>query len=187
MKFKIFLILSGLVGVTYADVCSLDRKTSLSNKVPSLFNGSTTCKEGKVDSILINGALELNKTTIQKLKVNGNVIANSGEIGNALINGNIEIADSKSDSIKVNGALSAQKTVFENVEVNGISKFTGSTINKDLTVKRNPNSTHKLETYLYENTIINGNIIFENGEGIVYKSDKSIIRGKVLNGKIVNI
>lgn len=184
MKIKSLVILNTICALTYAKVCHLNYGEK---QVSEVFNGPTTCEKGEVDSITVNGPLTIKGTTIQNLLVNGTVTSNSGDVNYATINGPIDANRSKFNNIKVNGVLSSKNSEFSSISMQGDSNFTDSTVLKNITISKDIDSKNSLKTYLYQNTIIHGDIIFQNGEGVVYKSSSATISGKVYNGKVVDI
>lgn len=184
MKIKSLIILNAVCALTYAKVCYLNYGDQ---QVSEIFNGPTICENGEVDSITVNGPLTIKGTTIQNLLVNGPVTSNLANVNSSTINGLINANQSKFNDIKVNGVLSSKNSEFSSVKMHGDSNFTDSVVYKSLSISKDTDSKNELKTYLYQNTIIHGDIVFQNGEGIVYKSTSATINGKVYGGKIIDI
>ena len=133
---------------------------------PSSFFGATVCSQGKMDSISVNGPLTINSTTLNSVSVNGTVTANQSKIGN----------------LTINGVLTAVSSNFNTVNIKGNAYFTNSKIN-NINVTQSPwFGSYKI--YLRSNTVVNGNIVFTKGHGIVYQSKNAKIVGTIIGGRI---
>ncbi len=161
---------------------------ALSAGVCQHYPGSTICGKGEVNNVTAYGVATLNGTTVdQTTDVSGALTA---------IDANLNMASVKGSAI------------LQNTTVNGTNHFfggfntKGSTFKKTLTISSNdvtlvdtktvdvllgdvsPVGTQKL--HLKGNTLINGDVTFKQGHGIVYLSGNAQVSGQVNGGKVVH-
>lgn len=86
-------------------------------------------------------------------------------------------------SITVRGPFQASYSVFSMVQVSGPVQFQHVSANS--VVMKNKLTTEKI--ILEDHSQVLGNIVFDGAPGIVKINHDSVIKGKVINGKIVSI
>lgn len=170
--------------------------------IPALAEASTD-----QDCTIINGSYKVSNMVItEKIKVNGEAILGQGTLVKEVmvINGSLKaqgvtfeaemFANGKADisQVKLQGnahfsgkvtasdcqsfekfILFAQKTDFSNCHF------------QDLLIKKNPYFNTKQIIRLKNNSVVNGDITFESGNGEVYLDNSSQVKGEVHGGKKV--
>jgi cytoskeletal protein CcmA (bactofilin family) len=186
MKINTLMISLGIIPLfsSASAVCHLDYGATLSKDI---FNGPTTCDKGRVTDIEVNGPLTINGTVIEKVVVNGPVKGKTTTISSIKINGTGNFVQSSIGELSIYGVLTSHTDNFNNINASGTLKFTNSNVKGSITMLGNMPLNDMNKVYLYDNTIINGDIKFENYAGNVYKVKNAQILGKVINGKIINI
>jgi hypothetical protein len=167
-----------MIGVTNAcyadDVC----KTSA---------GTTFCGSGTTKNVDAVGYVNIDGTTItDHLGVMGKVSAANANIGSVKCIGEMSIKGSViQNGFEIIGFVNAASTNFlGSIEITGPeTTFDGSSM-KNITIKRAEHSGEKI--YLEGNSVVNGNIVFESGNGYVIENNGSSISGKVIGGQIIH-
>jgi hypothetical protein len=191
------VILLGTIANTYAYKQSTDNK-----QVCESDPASTICSRGVVDDLNVDGSTSLNGTTVtntvtangslranhsilNKVTANGSAQIRNSEIkGHLCCSGSADIYKSKVNTATISGSLFAVTTIFaEQLSLATDKTILQSSQTKDVIIQVVNN--HE-ELYLQNNTIVEGNITFLSGKGLVFKSDNSKIIGKVRGGKIVS-
>jgi hypothetical protein len=150
-----------------ADVCSLN---SGGYKMgPNAFFGATTCKNGKADSISVNGTLTVENATLNVVSVDGPLIATKSTLGNVTVHGPFTATGSTIDSAVVSG-----DTTLKNSKIKTLTIPDHALIGE-----------HKV--YLENKTVVKGNITFSKGQGKIYKSADSTLAGKAVGSSIVKL
>lgn len=153
---------------------------------------------------VINGTYKVKDTVVtEKLKINGEVVLGQGTVVNEMmiINGilNAEGADFKRRLI-VNGNASIKQSKFhENASFNGNltvsdSEFLGylylhvqqsDYFNCRLNyifAEKNPYTNAKEIIFLKNGSLVNGDVMFESGNGEIHLDANSQIKGKIYGG-----
>jgi hypothetical protein len=133
----------------------------------------------------ITGSANLTATTMQgKLGVIGDLNANQANLNSIDVVGNVLLQNTTvNGTTHIVGKLEASTTIFKDtIQMDSLS----ATFNNSTTQGIEINSSRQNQNafvYLNDNTIVNGNITFTNGNGVV-QSHNSKINGKVIGGKI---
>src|SRR3990167_3430110 len=151
-------------------------------------NGQFSAENTDISFVNVNGSAILrNVNILQDAKFNGNATINRGRIGGELFsNGNISLCDSTiQGKTSIRGNLIATETQFNstlNLMMGNITLHASQA--RNIIVARVKSFwRYKPRIILSNNTIINGDIVFENGQkGVVILKDTSIINGKVHGG-----
>lgn len=134
---------------------------------------------------IINGKLEAKNTVFSELTVNGDAELDSSQVqGNVAINGNLEADGSAFNGpVLIHGHIGAESSQFLNIITlhGNQAEFEECSLNK-IIVQRSQNKTPQI-IYL-EDTAVTGDIIFEQGNGIVMIDGNSTVLGKVQGGEI---
>jgi len=166
-------LLGSISSVTASQVC---------NVLP----GSVDCGTGTIDQIHGNGVVNIDGTTVTgATMVNGMLSAKNANFSSLEINGSATIFNSIiNNQSSIKGTLAASSTKFNNglTIYSSLTKFTKSRVIGDLHLSHI--DQNKQVIYLYDLSEVTGNIIFDDGQGIVFISGKSKIGGKVIGGKI---
>lgn len=132
-------------------------------------NGRLDAKEAKFKGLVVNGDAELKKVQI------------SGPVN---VNGKLELEECQlADSLHVYGYLKAKDAAFAKMVTVNSSKatFEDSVLN-GLTVQKN--DSKEPQVIELKKTKINGNIVFESGNGIVNMDSDSALSGEVKGGTV---
>lgn len=152
------------------------------------YPGTTICGKGEVDNVVAYGVATLNDTTVlQKTDVSGTLTATDA---------NLNMVNSKGNTTLQKTTVNGSNHFFGGLQTNG------STFKKTLTISSTSVTLTDTKTvdvslgdikpvvtqelYLKGNTLINGDITFKQGHGIVYLSGNAQISGKVSGGKVVH-
>lgn len=151
-------------------------------------NGVANVRNQSYDSLLVNGAANLEHVTIvQKLEVNGTCNVESCTITHAFIKGALSVEDSTisgkthvignanfEDSILKEVETTSRKVVFEDCKVESI---TMAQWDDWWFFKR----TRKV---ILEDTVVSGDITFEDEGGVVILKGSSKIEGSIVGGSV---
>lgn len=194
MRFKTFfisLILSLYTNISYAcdyklgDITLNDSKYDCINIV-----GKLNITNSIIGTVYLTGKLEALNVTINILNVTGKVQASNLNLNNLDSTGTFELNGTSNHITGISnivGTLAVSNTLFDNVITitSSLVKFKNSTT-RDLYFKKNSDSKDE-EEYLYvDNSVINGNITFENKKGKIILSNGGKINGIVDGGIIIN-
>lgn len=142
------------------------------------------------DTLTVNGNIEGVDLDVDKLVLNGFLSGSKMIIRNgATINGGMKV-----EHFDIHGYFTintmedalfkAKKSNFEKISVASRKVEFNEVIAESIEFA----AGHKEpELYLKNASFIKGNIIFKSGQGIIYKSKNSKIKGKVRGGKIVDL
>jgi len=181
----ILLTLSGCISF-YHD----DRKKGIGVEIGSahdVFFGSVQLQDTSYPNLVINGKAKFDNVSItETLIINGALSATKSKIGTMLVNGKADLQQTTITGIStINGYVHAQDSIFlDRISVRSKRiTLSGSTI-KAITVKK-PSKSEPVEQIIeLRNTKIDGNILFEGGNGKVLLKGNSKIIGKIDGGVI---
>ena len=131
-------------------------------------NGQLTANDAKLSSVTVNGAMTLENTRVAK---------------NLIVHGSAFIKDSKiKGTAVISGHLTAEGSTFsEEISISGQR----AVLVKCQTQELHFNKTNaKLETLELENTIVDGNVVFESKKGSIVLCNDSKILGDVIGANI---
>ncbi len=169
------LILAGTMNFAYADVCNFNP-------------GSVTCGKGTIENLNGNGMVSINGTKITgTTAVNGMLNADDAHLNAMDINGSaILFKCTVNSEVKIKGALKASSSRFKSsIEIySDYTRLVNTNVHKNINIHRNYGSRQKL--LLEDNSEVNGDIVFENGNGTVVLDQSSKILGNVIGGKIIS-
>jgi len=169
------LILAGTMNFAYADVCNFNP-------------GSVTCGKGTVENLNGNGMVSVSGTNITgTTAVNGMLNAEDAHLNVMDINGSaILFKCMVSSDVKIKGALKASSSSFNsNIDMySDYTRIVNTKVHGNINIHRNYGSRQKL--LLEDNSQVQGDIVFEQGNGIVVLDQSSKILGNVIGGKIIN-
>lgn len=153
----------------------------------TVIHGFARLENDSYVSLRVNGAASFEKVKVKEhLDVNGAFKAEDCSLGEVVVHGSIDLEDSKvSDLLQVYGYAEFHECKLEDVEITSSSaEFEDSKVS-DILMKKNPqffgNSQQKV---ILEDTKVLGNVTFEQGEGLVVLKGSSVIKGKIIGGKI---
>lgn len=156
--------------------------------------GATSGEEADFNNLAVRGSFWATKVEIQNLKVDGEAALENFKVrGKVDINGPLKAknGDFFKDINAAHTPIALYNVTVDNINVknsspgdvdyNNTSK-TGNTSNTN--TNGNTNNDDNV-VKLAGNTVVNGNITFESGNGIVFIRDKTVqFKGKVIGGKI---
>lgn len=160
---------------------------SLANNVCQQNYGQTVCGSGVVKNVSSNGTATLNKTVVTgKASINGSLHAQSAKIAYLSVNGTATIKDSIiSKSAIINGTIHAsQSTFLSDLIIASNTSTLNQSVTKNIYINKSSNNSNQ-EIFLNDHSIIDGDINFKSGGGIVYLSHGSKINGTVIGGKVI--
>jgi predicted acyltransferase (DUF342 family) len=163
-----------------------------SNHYDHTINGSYKADDMQIDmNLCVNGQAILGKNAqVQKsMLVNGTFIAHQSTLMSDLtVNGSSSIDDTQIQGVaKFRGNLEATSTIFLNkLEIlSSLAEFENSKTQL-ITFKELPSKQHVQRLKLEKNTEVQGDIIFEAGNGEVICDETSKIHGQIIGGRLVN-
>jgi hypothetical protein len=173
-KFLSAMLLAGTASIASANVCMVEP-------------GSVTCGKGSVTDLSGNGMVTVNGTTVlEATSVNGLLKANDATFGSLQIHGTATLTQCIiNDLADFKGSVTASSSQFKStLEIySTLSRFVNTQIDHDIHVHHTDNP--KQVIHLEKNTVVSGNIIFDDGNGQVIVRGKSSIAGKVMGGEII--
>jgi hypothetical protein len=173
-KFLSAMLLAGTTGVASANVCTVEP-------------GSVSCGKGSVDDLSGNGMVTVNGTTVRETtSVNGLLKATDATFGSLQIHGTATLTQCiVNDLADFKGSVTASSSQFKNtLEIySTLSRFVNTKIDSDIHVHHTDNP--KQVIHLEKNSVVAGDIVFDDGEGQVIVRGKSSITGKVVGGEII--
>lgn len=139
-----------------------------------------------IPHVYANGTVFLNGTHIeQTLKANGDVEAIQAQIASLFVNGHIRLRNCViHDKSFINGSLEAENCLLEEK----LSIATDLIILKNCetnSITIRPSKLNRPQILdMRENTVVNGSIVFESGQGQVWTSKNSEVTGYIKGAKI---
>ncbi len=175
IKLSSAMMLVGAVSMANAEVCK---------EAP----GSVTCGKGRVKSLIGNGTVTLNGTTIEGPSIiNGMLTADDASFSSLNVNGSASLMQCTINlGADIKGSLKASSAKFESsLDIySNSSRFINSKISNNLHIHHTDHS--KQEVFLENNSEVGGDVIFDDGIGKVYVSGGSKVNGKVIGGELIN-
>ncbi|MCH9756848.1 MAG: hypothetical protein K0U37_06640 [Gammaproteobacteria bacterium] len=175
-KKKLFpaILLAGSAGIASANVCNIEP-------------GSVTCGKGTVTDLSGNGMVTVDGTTINEMTtVNGLLKANNAQFGSLEIHGTASLTQCViNDVADFKGTVTASSSQFRNLLdiYSNLSRFVDTKIDNNIHVHHTDNP--KQVVHLEKNSVVSGDIIFDDGHGEVILRGKSTVSGKVIGGEII--
>ena len=149
--------------------------------------GEMVCKKGIVKTIDATGFVKMNGTQVENhTQINGSLRALNIVLKSLTVNGEATIKNSVvNDEAVINGNLTAKNSKF----LSGLTLISHHAIFdtcelQDLVFKKTNPTTHVLKLF---NTVVGGNVKFEDGNGVIYLCKGSKVIGSVAGGKIIEI
>ena len=168
------MLLAGTTSIASASVCTIEP-------------GSVTCGKGEITDLSGNGMVTVNGTTVlETTSVNGLLKANDASFGSLQINGTATLTQCIINALAdFKGTITADSSHFKrSIEIySTLSRFSNTKIENDIRVHHTDNP--KQVIHLEKNSIVSGDIIFDDGHGQVIVRGKSNILGKVMGGEII--
>lgn len=167
------LVLLTLIQTTYASGCHFS-------------NGSVICNQGTTSSLTTNGMASIDNTIISgKTQTSGYLKANNSKFESLKSNGQAVLSNCTIEKdAAINGQLMAESTIFNN-NLNlhsSQSKLSDSRVNKNVHVYH---SNSKQSMLLLKGSTIDGDVIFDDGNGEIIMDKSSQINGSVIGGKVI--
>ena len=188
LKYPVFLIFIILLGFPTKFNCAVSTSKNPntfkkgSNDGDSINIGGTLSGTGlNCQNIQLNGSSNIHGLQAENIVMNGEFLGKNIKIsGIAEFYGTLEIENGELNQIQ----MSCKEPTFINTKISGNINITFSSYSKRTIINIIHNNTSPNIIKLKGNSIVFGDIIFENA-GEVHLYDESEIRGKVTNGKIV--
>ena len=168
------MLLAGSTGIASANVCTVEP-------------GSVTCGKGSVTDLSGNGMVTVNGTTIlEGTSVNGLLKANDATFGSLEVHGTATLTQCIiNDVADFKGTITAASSQFKHpLDIySNLSRFINTKIDDTIHVHHTDNP--KQVVHLEKNSVVSGDIIFDDGHGEVIVRGHSSISGKVIGGEII--
>lgn len=149
--------------------------------------GEVVCKKGMVKAIDATGFVKMNGTQVENhTQINGSLRALNIVLTSLTVNGEATIKNSVvNGEATINGSLTAKNSKF----LSGLTLVSHHAILdscelQDLVFKKTNPTAHVLKLF---NTVVHGNVKFEDGNGVIYLCKGSKITGSVAGGKIIEM
>lgn len=152
-----------------------------------IVNGFANLEHTSYVSLIINGSADLEDIKVsKKLQVNGSLEAEECTLNDVSVNGSVEFENCKiSGTTTINGSAKFEDCDVKKVEVASSQvKFDESKVSS-ITMKKHTDLLGGSQKVLLDDTIVSGDVTFEQGDGTVVLEGSSKIKGKVVGGKIV--
>ena len=181
---KILILISMLAAFTFvfaSDPCQSDSSPY----------GPMTCSGGTTTSVHANGPLNMTDTIVeQATSVNGPFTADKAHLNSLTVNGPVTLTSSViNGATDINGPVRASKSTFDDtltVAANSIVLADAKTA--DIIVKGGGDGVVSPQTIVITgNSIIDGDISFNEKDGLVQVGPNVKITGKVMGAKIEKI
>jgi hypothetical protein len=165
------LLISSISSVEAGGVCNIQP-------------GSVNCGHGTVEHVYGNGMVNIDGTTVTgATMVNGSLSAKDANFLSLDVNGSAHLMNSiVNEQSSIKGELTASSTKFEHglTIYSNSTKLIKSTIKGDLHVPHiNPK---KQVIYLDNASEVTGDIVFDDGHGMVFIRGKSRVGGHIIGG-----
>ena len=136
----------------------------------------------------VEGVFSIKNADLNNVNLSGTgTITDTGVRGDFVGEGAVSVANIQFTSVfKFKGSMSANATTFLNLVELTIEKatFKNSGV-KSILVHKTGHSNEII--YLEDHTVVNGDVTFESGNGIVMESSGSSVTGVVSGGKIIHL
>jgi len=163
----------------------------------TIVRGALNANKCKFKTLQVFGGVSLEESIIlEELHVNGGCHVNQSEFKHVTINGGFHVECSKvKGKTIINGGIHGIHTEFKDIIICASEivldccKIFGS-----LTIKEVEQSWYcfaifpvfcKKQELKLTDTIVDGDVVFEKKDGLIYLNGKSKIKGKIVNGKVV--
>jgi len=182
MKLRLGLgaVLLCLPLLSYADGCSL---SSGGYHAGNSFAGSTACVKANMTSLSVNGPVTIQQSTITSAVINGPTDLNRSTVFQLTANGPLKLTEANINELVLQGSLDAKKSTINKIKISGEITLTDSTVTS-VTFKRKSLASSPSKIYLKGKSQVNGDIVFENGQGLVYAEKTAKVTGKIIGGKL---
>jgi hypothetical protein len=133
--------------------------------------GPFTAKDTTFTTLSCIGPVKLEQVICETIDVVGPT-----ELKNCKIKGDTSII----------GTLDANNSEFEKITITTSHMHLENSKTQNIVIKKNSNANEKQKLVLSGSTIIDGNIVFESGQGIIEKSSTVKINGSITGCSVVN-
>ena len=156
-----------------------------------------------VKTMKINGSAQLSNQSCENLKVNGSAhLDNFTVTGHAQVNGSAHISESSFGALKINGSAHLKKgsvkgqftangsvyitsSQLSNVTLSGTTfEIADTIISENIVVSKPGWFSSQNQSLELTNTIIEGDVTFDSGTGVIYLKGNSVIKGKVIGATV---
>jgi len=152
-----------------------------------IFDGPTLCTKGKSPGVTVRGPLNATGTVFtDKVLVDGPVTVNKVTFTDLSVRGPAYLQQVQAQNLDIKGPLFAQRSQLGVIKAYSHSTRLDQSQAKSITIETDKTNTKAPVVKLQGKTTVFGDITFMGHAGEVKKSAKAVIKGKVVNGKIVN-
>ena len=187
---SVFFILSVIVlvrtqscGVRSGSYTSASRKSGMKSQT---INGMAKIQGESFEILTVNGAASLDDVSAQEVIINGSLGATNLVTQKLTANGSVNLTASKIEEIaKVAGALEAYECLFNAITLLSEYAVLNNSKVKTIDVKKVSDFRKKVQQIELVNTAVEGDIVFEGGDGEVILKNGAFVQGKVIGGRII--
>lgn len=186
LKKILFLLLIVVGFVVYSfDIGSKNfDRTTIENKN---IIGPVSLNKTKGESISVTGSVKGSDIVFGTIACVGSVKLSSSKIANLDVVGLVKISDCEiSGEILIVGMLKAKNSHMHNISITASLVELDNSKAKNITIKKQSEANQMQTLVLKGNTVVDGDIIFESGQGIVEKASTVKMNGSISGCTVVN-
>jgi hypothetical protein len=153
-----------------ASVSTAASCTAVGGANNGVYTGATSCGQGTIATLTVNGPLSLSQTTVSQ---------------NLTVNGPLDADHATLNTVTANGPLNANYTTFSgDLTLSGEATFSYSKLQN--IVVPNSSKASPVNIYLEGNTTVQ-NITVEQGKAYVFLGKGAKVKGKVQGAKVMKL
>lgn len=188
MKFRLYIV--GVLLLALSACRDNDRSiTGLTEEHGSktIIHGSANLEHDSYISLIVHGSADLEDVKISKdLDVNGSLKAEDCTFKEVVVHGAGSFEECKiSGLIRVLGSADFDDCKLKKVEITSSSTEFEECKVSEILMKKNSSILNSSQKVTLKDTVVSGDVTFEQGNGIVVLKDGAKVKGKVVGGKIV--
>lgn len=183
---KLSTIAAGLSCLLFLSGCLNRQESEESAFGCAGFVHTQTAKSSEGEDVSVNGALSLHDRALRNLTVNGVATLNNVSLHRLTVNGPIEASQVTvtGDTI-VNGPLQATGSRFDAITASTTSLRLEHSFARSITIR--PSAFRQQQIVTLDDTIVEGQVIFEQGDGRVQLKGNATVKGGVVGAIEVHI
>lgn len=137
------------------------------------------------EDLFVNGVVSLRDRSLNKLTANGVVNLDNVRLNELIVNGPVQASRlTVKESATINGPLQAKESRFDAITVGSSSIRLERSYAANITMKSSRSVERQVVTLV--DTVIEGRIVFEQGNGTVEFKGSSVVKGGVVGGTQVH-
>jgi len=149
------------------------------------FSGLAQLKEKSYSNLSVNGTAKLDNVLVtEKLVVNGSLSATESKIQEMQVNGMVDLHKVLVNGLsKINGYLNARDSNLDQIIISTEKITIYDSITKTITVKKPEKPVEQIIEL--HNAKVDGNVLFQGGQGKIVSKGNSKVLGKIEGGVLV--